>query len=165
LIVLTVVLVIVGPSFHVAPAGLLMRRPSHQETCRTALRSRAVLINQGELPLHSPRRQIPIAPAAPLVPHTPRFPALALFRRRPIERVDSPAIAGVRKPAQHRKFCKLVETWGVSEKCARQALITLLVQADCRSLPSTIRSRLAWSTSPQHHLQSLCASSRHRRRP
>lgn len=52
-----------------------------------------------QLPQHSPRRQIPIAPAAPSVPHTPRFPALALFRRRPIEHVDSPAIATVRKPA------------------------------------------------------------------
>jgi hypothetical protein len=51
LIVLTVVVVIVGPSFHVAPAGLLMRRSSHQETCRTALRSLAVLINQGEAQL------------------------------------------------------------------------------------------------------------------
>jgi hypothetical protein len=43
--------VIFGPSFDVASAGLLMRRPSHQETCRTALRSLAVLINQGEAQL------------------------------------------------------------------------------------------------------------------
>jgi hypothetical protein len=39
-------------------------------------------------PKHSRRRQIPIAPAALSVPHTPRFPALALFGRRPPERVD-----------------------------------------------------------------------------
>ena len=39
-------------------------------------------------PRHPPRGQIPIAPAAPSVPNTPRFRALALFRRRPPERVD-----------------------------------------------------------------------------
>src|SRR3989454_12591818 len=41
-----------------------------------------------QLPQHSRRRQIPIAPAAPSAPHTPRFRALALFGRRPPERVD-----------------------------------------------------------------------------
>ncbi len=41
-----------------------------------------------QLHQHSRRRQIPIAPAAPSVPHTPRFRALALFGRRPSERVD-----------------------------------------------------------------------------
>jgi hypothetical protein len=41
-----------------------------------------------QLPKHSRRRQIPIAPAALSVPHTPRFPALALFRRRLSERGD-----------------------------------------------------------------------------
>jgi hypothetical protein len=55
-----------------------------------------------QLPQHSPRRQIPIAPAALSVPHTPRFPALALFSRRLAERVDSLAIAGGRKPAHKR---------------------------------------------------------------
>src|SRR6202022_546448 len=35
-----------------------------------------------QLPHHSRRRQIPIAPAALSVPHTPRFRALALFGRR-----------------------------------------------------------------------------------
>ena len=39
-------------------------------------------------PRHPRRGQIPIAPAAPSVPNTPRFPALALFGRRPPERVD-----------------------------------------------------------------------------
>jgi hypothetical protein len=53
-------------------------------------------------PQHPRRGQIPIAPAAPPVPNTPRFRALALFRRRPIERVDSLAIAVVRKPAHER---------------------------------------------------------------
>src|SRR5882672_11397390 len=32
----------------------------------------------------------------------PRFRALALFGRRPPQRVDSPRHAGIRKPAQHR---------------------------------------------------------------
>src|SRR6476619_7752 len=35
------------------------------------------------------RGQISIAPAAPPVPHFPRFRALALFGRRPPQRVDS----------------------------------------------------------------------------
>ena len=39
-------------------------------------------------PRHSRRGQIPIAPAAPSVPHTPRFRALALFGRWPPQRVD-----------------------------------------------------------------------------
>jgi hypothetical protein len=39
-------------------------------------------------PRHPRRGQIPIAPAAPSVPNTPRFRALALFGRRPPERVD-----------------------------------------------------------------------------
>jgi hypothetical protein len=41
-----------------------------------------------QLHQHSRRRQFPIAPAAPSVPRTPRFRALALFGRRPSERVD-----------------------------------------------------------------------------
>src|ERR1700730_17111358 len=38
------------------------------------------------------RSKISIAPAAPSVPHFPRFRALALFGRRPQERVDSVVI-------------------------------------------------------------------------
>lgn len=41
-----------------------------------------------QLPQHSRRRQIPIAPAALSVPHTPRFRALTLFGRRLSERGD-----------------------------------------------------------------------------
>jgi hypothetical protein len=41
-----------------------------------------------QLPQHTRRRQIPIAPAALSVPHTPRFRALALFGRRLSERGD-----------------------------------------------------------------------------
>ena len=47
-----------------------------------------------------PRGSIPIAPAAPPLPHRPRFRALALFGRRPHQRVEGLVIAGVRKPAQ-----------------------------------------------------------------
>jgi hypothetical protein len=45
-----------------------------------------------QLPQHSRRRQIPIAPAALSVPHTPRFRALALFGRRLSERGDGPGM-------------------------------------------------------------------------
>ena len=55
-------------------------------------------------PQPSRRGQIPIAPAAPSVPHTPRFRALALFGRRPPQRVDRSWHSGVRKPAQEPTF-------------------------------------------------------------
>jgi hypothetical protein len=55
-----------------------------------------------QLPEHSRRRQIPIAPAALSVPHTPRFRALALFGRRPPQRVDSIVMPASEKPAQIR---------------------------------------------------------------
>ena len=42
-----------------------------------------------KLPQASRRGQIPIVPAAPPVPHRPRFRALALFERRPHQRVES----------------------------------------------------------------------------
>ena len=54
----------------------------------------------------SRRGQIPIAPAAPSVPHTPRFRALALFGRRPPQRVD-----GLGIPASenlHRTGCERI---------------------------------------------------------
>ena len=41
-----------------------------------------------QLSQHTRRRQIPIAPAALSVPHTPRFRALALFGRRLSQRAD-----------------------------------------------------------------------------
>jgi hypothetical protein len=49
-----------------------------------AIRSQA----SAQLPQHSRRRQIPMAPAALSVPHTPRFRALALFGRRLSQRGD-----------------------------------------------------------------------------
>jgi hypothetical protein len=46
------------------------------------------------------RAQFPKEPAAPLVPHFPRFRALALFGRRPLQRGEGLVIAGGRKPTQ-----------------------------------------------------------------
>ena len=51
-----------------------------------------------QFPQHSRRRQIPIAPAALSVPHTPRFRALTLFGRRLSER-------GMVSACQHPKTC------------------------------------------------------------
>ena len=46
--------------------------------------------------------QFPKEPAAPLVPHFPRFRALALFGRRPLQRGEGLVIAGGRKPTHKR---------------------------------------------------------------
>ena len=48
--------------------------------------------------------QFPKEPAAPLVPHFPRFRALALFGRRPLQRGEGLVIAGGRKPTQKRSW-------------------------------------------------------------
>ena len=64
-----------------------------------------------QLPQHSRRRQIPIAPAALSVPHTPRFPALALFGRRLSERGDGlhmPASENLHKHGSSDLFDHLV---------------------------------------------------------
>ena len=61
----------------------LVHTDAHPRACQKPIIATA--------PLHFPNpspRQIPIAPAAPSVPHLPRFRALALFGRRPSERVD-----------------------------------------------------------------------------
>src|SRR5258708_5523494 len=58
-------------------------------------------------PRHPRRGQIPIAPAAPSVPNTPRFRALALFGRRPPERVDDlciPASENLHTSGSRRAF-------------------------------------------------------------
>src|SRR5712692_5458454 len=52
-------------------------------------------------PSQNPRRN-PHSPCCTAATHSPRFRALALFGRRPLERVDSLVIAGIRKPAQDR---------------------------------------------------------------
>ena len=48
--------------------------------------------------------QFPKEPAAPLVPHFPRFRALALFGRRPLQRGEGLVIAGGRKPTQEATY-------------------------------------------------------------
>jgi hypothetical protein len=61
----------------------------------------------GSLKVLDSKRPIREAPAAPPLPHIPRFRALALFgRRTPVcLRGRHP---GVRKPAQERSFARLV---------------------------------------------------------
>ena len=57
------------------------------------------------------RGKIPIAPAAPPVPRFPRFRALALFGRRPKERVDSlvmPASENLHMSGSSTFTCRLV---------------------------------------------------------
>jgi hypothetical protein len=84
-------------------------RQSTRATCRTGFRlpTRTYVLTQNERPRrlaqtfpHRTPGQIPIEPAAPPAPHFPRFRALALFGRRPHQRVDGLVIAGIRKPAQ-----------------------------------------------------------------
>jgi hypothetical protein len=78
------------------PPGHRTAHPVEQRAIRSFAPARAPKIQAKAIrspaspqpPKHSRRRQIPIAPAALSVPHTPRFPALALFGRRPPERVD-----------------------------------------------------------------------------
>jgi len=78
------------------PPGDRTANPVEQRAIRSFAPARAPKIQAKAIrspaspqpPKHSRRRQIPIAPAALSVPHTPRFPALALFGRRPPERVD-----------------------------------------------------------------------------
>ena len=48
--------------------------------------------------------QFPKEPAAPLVPHFPRFRALALFGRRPLQRGEGLVIAGGRKPTHKQSL-------------------------------------------------------------
>ena len=61
------------------------------------------------------RGEIPIAPAAPSAHHPPRFRALALFGRRPPERVEGFVIAGSRKPAQNRTHAPRKRSRGTQE--------------------------------------------------
>src|SRR6266478_9634905 len=64
------------------------------------------------------RGKIPIAPAAPPVPRFPRFRALALFGRRPKERVDSLVMPASENLDNKRHRVHLRETATPSE--ARQ---------------------------------------------
>src|SRR5271154_3343968 len=86
-------------------ANLVVHRPIHGfvPTPTTILRAKAIASTAPARPPSDQRcGQFPIALAAPSVPYPPRFPALALFGRRPPERVVGIVGASVRKPAQER---------------------------------------------------------------
>jgi hypothetical protein len=69
---------------------------SYVPTRTTVLRAKAIASTAAARPPPDQRcGQISIAPAAPSVPYPPRFRALALFRRRPPERVVGIGGAGV----------------------------------------------------------------------
>ena len=65
-------------------------------------------------------------PAKPPAHYRPRFPALALFERRPLQRAQTIVIAGVRKPAHFRKSTRdspavtFKVPVGISPKVTRQ---------------------------------------------
>src|SRR5271170_4590256 len=71
-------------------ANLVVHRPIHRfvPTPTTVLRAKAIASTAPARPPSDQRRgQFPIALAAPSVPYPPQFRALALFGRRPPERV------------------------------------------------------------------------------
>src|ERR1700693_4420292 len=86
-------------------ANLVVHRPIHGfvPTPTTVLRAKAIASTAPARPPSDQRcGRFPIALAAPSVPYPPRFPALALFGRRPPERVVGIVGAGVRKPAHEQ---------------------------------------------------------------
>src|SRR5271155_4279965 len=86
-------------------ANLVVHRPIHRfvPTPTTVLRAKAIASTAPARPPSDQRRgQFPIALAAPSVPYPPQFRALALFGRRPPERVVGIVGAGIRKPAQEQ---------------------------------------------------------------
>src|SRR5277367_6409219 len=88
-------------------ANLVVHRPIHRfvPTPTTVLRAKAIASTAPARPPSDQRRgQFPIALAAPSVPYPPQFRALALFGRRPPERVVGIVGAGIRKPAQQRSM-------------------------------------------------------------
>jgi hypothetical protein len=68
-----------------APEGYALRHHPDSTNLRRAVTASA-------LPVYLQQRNRLRAPAAPTVPHLPRFRALALFRRRPLERVESSSL-------------------------------------------------------------------------
>src|SRR5271156_4357531 len=83
-------------------ANLVAHRPIHGfvPTPTTVLRAKAIASTAPARPPPDQRcGQFAIALAAPSVPYPPQFRALALFGRRPPERVVGIAGAGIRKPA------------------------------------------------------------------
>src|SRR5271170_2155475 len=78
------------------------RAPSDPSVCTNTyvLRAKAIASTAPARPPSDQRcGQFPIALAAPSVPYPPQFRALALFGRRPPERVVGIVGAGIRKPA------------------------------------------------------------------
>src|SRR5271156_6640637 len=83
-------------------ANLVAHRPIHGfvPTPTTVLRAKAIASTAPARPPPDQRcGQFAIALAAPSVPYPPQFRALALFGRRPPERVVGIVGAGIRKPA------------------------------------------------------------------
>ena len=79
------------------------------------------------------RGQIPIAPAAPQLPHFPRFRALALFGRRPQERVDrlvNPASENLRKTGR--------------EQMQQMRAVIRSPRRRGRAAPAGLRGRVPW---------------------
>jgi hypothetical protein len=93
-----------------------------QRAARSFTRARTPRLPGKAIPASSSDQ--PSAPAAPPVPHPPRFRALALFRRRPHQRVEQPVVAGVRKPC--------MGPIGVKYRVATHLIISHFVtSADC----------------------------------
>src|SRR5271156_5779221 len=100
-------------------ANLVVHRPIHRfvPTPTTVLRAKAIASTAPARPPSDQRRgQFPIALAAPSVPYPPQFRALALFGRRPPERVVGIVGAGIRKPAQDSGGELLGEDAGLRQK-------------------------------------------------
>src|SRR5271154_2726990 len=105
-------------------ANLVVHRPIHRfvPTPTTVLRAKAIASTAPARPPSDQRRgQFPIAPAAPSVPYPPQFRALALFGRRPPERVVGIVGAGIRKPA-HKETSSTSRAWanGVGSSQSRE---------------------------------------------
>src|SRR6266481_982676 len=83
----------------ITPKLCMPSRPIHPSKNYPALKSRTAA-------------KIPIAPAAPPVPHFPRFRALALFGRRPPHRVDSLVMPASENLHKARNRCAIARCAG-----------------------------------------------------
>jgi hypothetical protein len=83
------------------PAVAPQMLPELQSVPSTNLRANTIAASAPIQTSHASRRaQIPIACTAPSAHDRSRFRALALFGRRPIERVAAIVFTGIQKPAQ-----------------------------------------------------------------
>src|SRR5271155_5509040 len=113
-------------------ANLVVHRPIHRfvPTPTTVLRAKAIASTAPARPPSDQRRgQFPIALAAPSVPYPPQFRALALFGRRPPERVVGIVGAGIRKPAHNPPFALQKRSGGLRHKARHATPIAI----GCRS--------------------------------